>query len=242
MCGCMCFSPRLLSASACLVTVVVSCSSSSGHKPRTAAPRPCIAPVACDASVRDAGADASLSTHSADAAVTDGAAPAGPCPKVQSCVTEPEAGEPTAICTATGDCEQIVAITSAMHVDAPIDYPDPPPAGGPHNGCWSAWGVHKTPVADENWVHNLEHGGVVLLYHCTPACADQVKSLGAFVDKHNLTLLTEYPDMKSRFAFVAWGFRLQSDALDLDALLAFYTAHVDQAPESISSGPPSGCP
>jgi hypothetical protein len=236
------FSPRLVWGLACVVTLVLGCSSSSGHKRRTTNAYPCTAPIACDADVRDAGPDASMSLPRPDAAMTDAAAAMVPCPEVQSCVPDPEGGVPKGVCTASGDCEEAVAIASAMHVDGPIDYPDPPPAGGPHNGCWSAWGVHEAPVADENWVHNLEHGGVVLLYNCSAGCADAIESLGAFVEKHDMTLLTEYPDMKTRFAVVAWGYRLQSDTLDLDALQAFYVAHVDQAPESVSSGPPSGCP
>jgi hypothetical protein len=32
-----------------------------------------------------------------------------------------------------------------------------------------------------------------------------------------------------------------TDTLDHDAFVAFYEAHVDMAPESITSGPPSGC-
>jgi hypothetical protein len=35
---------------------------------------------------------------------------------------------------------------------------------------------------------------------------------------------------------------LQSDTLDLSAFEAFYSAHVDQGPESIDTNPPSSCP
>jgi hypothetical protein len=26
------------------------------------------------------------------------------------------------------------------------------------------WGVHDTPVIGDRWVHDLEHGGIVVLY------------------------------------------------------------------------------
>jgi hypothetical protein len=48
--------------------------------------------------------------------------------------------------------------------------------------------------------------------------------------------------MPTRFAVVSWGYRLESDCLDLDAFTAFYLAHVNQAPEDIPGNPPAGCP
>jgi hypothetical protein len=146
------------------------------------------------------------------------------------------------LCTSSGDCEEAIPVNSAQHMDGTIDYPDPPPAGGNHNPCWGAWGVHAQALGVEHWVHNLEHGGVVFLYHCSGGCAADVAKLAAFVKGHRLTILTEYDAMPKRFAVVAWGFRLQSDTLDLGAFEMFYTAHVDHAPESIDSGPPAGCP
>lgn len=145
------------------------------------------------------------------------------------------------ICTRSAECEQRIPIDSAQHVQGPIAYPDPPPAGGDHDPCWGSWGVHDTPLAAPHWVHNLEHGGVVLLYHCPDGCEAEVSMLAAFVSGHPRTLLTEYPDMEARFAVVAWGYRLAMHQLDLDAIADFYAAHFDRAPESIDADPPSGC-
>ncbi len=131
---------------------------------------------------------------------------------------------------------------SANHVNGAIAYPDPPPAGGDHNPCWGAWGVHDQPLGAEHWVHNLEHGGVVFLYHCEGGCDAEVQQLDTFVSAHRLTVLTEYAALPARFGVVAWGYRLLTDALDLRAFTAFYEAHVDHAPESIDSPPPAGCP
>src|SRR4051794_21406825 len=86
---------------------------------------------------------------------------------------------PTVLSTAScgacgGDCtlEQL-EYDQSYHVGGPIDYADRPPAGGPHDPCWAPWGVHSEPVADDHWVHNLEHGGIVYLYCCTD-CDDDV--------------------------------------------------------------------
>lgn len=146
------------------------------------------------------------------------------------------------ICTQSGECEQHILIAGAPHQSGPIDYPIKPPPGGPHNPCWGEWGVHDKPLPAENWVHDLEHGGVVLLYHCPGKCDAEVSDLSDFVASHPRTVLTEYDDMKQRFAAIAWGYRLLMDKdLDLDAIGDFYIEHFDHGPESIDSPPPAGC-
>src|SRR5262249_13053589 len=63
------------------------------------------------------------------------------------------------VCTKCGDCEEDIPVdpNDAIHVPDAVDYPDPPPVGGPHNPCWTTWGVHTDVVPPERWVHNLEH-------------------------------------------------------------------------------------
>jgi hypothetical protein len=152
-------------------------------------------------------------------------------------------GSTKGICARSGECEEAITVTSAAHTTGTIIYEDRPPAGGPHNPCWAQWGVHDQPAPVENWVHNLEHGGVVLLYNCDGGCGKDIDSLKTFVAAHDRTLLTEYVDMDARFAVVAWGYRLLfRDALDLDAVAAFYAAHFDHGLESISSPPGAQCP
>jgi hypothetical protein len=146
------------------------------------------------------------------------------------------------LCTPSGDCEEELAVPNANHMAGNIDYPDAPPVGGTHNPNWAAWGVHAEPVPDECWVHNLEHGGVVVLYNCPEGCAEDVAQLEAFVADHRRTLLTEYPEMPKRYAAVSWGHRLSMDTLDLDSLNTFYTLHFDMAPESLDNPPQGSCP
>jgi len=149
---------------------------------------------------------------------------------------------PDGLCTSCGACEEDITIASERHVDAPLQYADPPPAGGDHNPCWWSWGPHTKPVPDERWVHNLEHGGVVYLYNCPEGCAAEVEKMSAFVTGRAQALLSPYPDLPVRFAVVSWGHRIVSDCFDQTAFEAFYTKRVDQAPESVPDGPPASCP
>jgi hypothetical protein len=148
------------------------------------------------------------------------------------------------VCAACdGGCaEEALPPESSAHVEGDLDYGDEPPAGGDHNPCWADWGVYTSPLPPERWVHNLEHGGVVFLYACPSGCADSVATLADYVEGRTQAILTEYPDMAEGFAVVSWGYRLTLSCFDLDAMAAFYDAHVNQAPESVTSGKPSGCP
>ncbi len=141
-----------------------------------------------------------------------------------------------------GGCVDHVELGSASHVEGEVAYDTKPPMGGDHNACWAEWGVHAEAVADENWVHNLEHGGVVFLYNCPDGCETEVEQLSGYVTALGPTaLLTPYAEMEDRFAAVSWGWRLLQDCLDLSAMQTFYANHVDQGPESSTSGPADGC-
>jgi hypothetical protein len=137
--------------------------------------------------------------------------------------------------------EMSVPAPSAFHVNGDLVYPDPPPTGGNHNPCWGTWGVHDEELADEHWVHNLEHGGVVFLYRCPDGCPDEVSALSDAVQGRDRALLTPYSLLPTRFAVVSWGFRLLSDCFDLASFMGFYTAHVGHGPESLSDPPPAQC-
>ncbi|MET0389860.1 MAG: DUF3105 domain-containing protein [Polyangiales bacterium] len=150
-------------------------------------------------------------------------------------------GDADAFCASCGGCEEMQTVTTARHVVGPVDYPDPPPVGGEHSQCWGAWGEQATELKPERWVHNLEHGGVVLLFNCPDGCADEVERMRGFVATHPRTILTPYHRLPERFAAVAWQYRLVSDCLDLTAFERFYTLHFDHGPESIDAAPPSQC-
>jgi hypothetical protein len=104
--------------------------------------------------------------------------------------------------------------------------------------------VHATAVPDERFVHNLEHGGVDFLYNCPDGCAAEQAELEGLAGGRPFAVVVPYQEMTARFAVVAWGYRLVTDTLDLDAFEAFYDEHVDQGPEKFPlppPGPPGSC-
>lgn len=158
-------------------------------------------------------------------------------------VVEPTSVDGSGCGACDGGCvEESVVYATRRHIPGALEYRDLPPAGGDHDACWGTWGVQAVPLAERHWVHNMEHGGVVFLYNCPEGCPSALGQLEAWVSSlGNRAILTEYPELGSQFAAVSWGYRLMLDCFDPDALRDFYDRHVNQGPESVASGPPSGC-
>lgn len=131
----------------------------------------------------------------------------------------------------------------AMHVPepTPVDYMANPPASGPHWPVWQQpWGAYPMELPRERWVHNLEHGGIVLLYNCPSGCDGDVAALQAIIDgtpadQYNEQRFILTPDtvMPHKLAAVAWRWRWQGEAVDMATIRCFVQARYDRAPESI---------
>jgi hypothetical protein len=126
---------------------------------------------------------------------------------------------------------------------SPIQYQNVPPSSGSHYPSPKEWGVYADPIQPGYWVHNLEHGGVALLYNCPSGCPDVV-SVGqdAFntfpKDKYGEVKLVVTPDAGLpsgvQVAAVAWQYvKLYRGDFTRDNFLAFYNGHVDRGPEDI---------
>lgn len=147
-----------------------------------------------------------------------------------------------------GVCEQVEQPELGhAHVDGEVAYADTPPTSGDHNSCWAEWGAHATEVPDENWVHNLEHGGVVFLWNCPMGCLDDAAAAAAAEAWATASLepgrwlISPYTDMDPGWAAVSWQHRLTMGCLDTVALQEFYDARVGQGREDVTSDPPDDC-
>ena len=122
----------------------------------------------------------------------------------------------------------------------PISYKNTPPSSGTHYPSTVPWGVYQEEVAEGYWVHNLEHGGVVLLYNCPDGCPELKQQLEETFKtfppgKYGQVKLvvTPYSKMEHRIAAVAWEWILELDTFDREQLLTFYREHVDRGPEDV---------
>jgi hypothetical protein len=68
----------------------------------------------------------------------------------------------------TGTGQDIAGVelfqNTSEHVEGTVDYPQNPPAGGPHNQYWLNCGVYTEEQTNENAVHSLEHGAIWVTY------------------------------------------------------------------------------
>lgn len=141
-----------------------------------------------------------------------------------------------------GDCLlEVTPATGRTHVEGTVDYPSYPPSSGNHNPCWAEWGVHEDAVPTENWVHNLEHGGVVFLYEAGLAeQASLTTAVGALPEGRYILTPASAP-MDGVVAAVSWEHRTVLGCYDEAALLDFFWANIGNAPEDTTSPPNSDC-
>jgi hypothetical protein len=121
-----------------------------------------------------------------------------------------------------------------------ITYQHNPPASGPHYPEWLEYREYSQTMARGYWVHNLEHGAIVVLYR-PDAPADVVRQItDAFrsipVDAscgHKRALLTPDPLLPRLTAAVAADFVLLGDSVDAQAIRAFAVARRGRGPEQV---------
>lgn len=128
-----------------------------------------------------------------------------------------------------------------LPVGTVISYPYNPPSSGPHYPSPADWGNYPQGVTTSTWVHNLEHGGIVLLYQCITACAalqqqldqvyNQIPNETKFSERK--VVITPYANLDHLIRLQAWGWTAPLDKVDSKAIDAFYQEHVDKGPEQI---------
>jgi len=125
-------------------------------------------------------------------------------------------------------------------------YNSDPASSGPHYADSSAptpWGVYTQLIPDEVFLHNEEHGGVVVTYK-PDLPTNQIKSLRAlfaapYSDKSfepNKAVVTARPQNTHAIELASWTWTLSLDQYDEAAIKKFYLQHVGKSPEA-AAGP-----
>ena len=152
--------------------------------------------------------------------------------------------------TVSGTVGQPVADEGRNHID-PSTTPTCkfyPPASGPH---YSAQGIAPVTwqtidtLQEGQYIHNLEHGGIAILYDCPSGtdCTTLKNALENYVTNlapveptyHEVkVVLTPYSrGMQKKVALVAWDYIEFLDGYDQAEITRFYENHVNQGPEQI---------
>ncbi len=112
-------------------------------------------------------------------------------------------------------------------------YSSNPPTSGWHWANPQDWGIYTTPQVQEQLVHNLEHGGIVIQYN--NLSARQVQQLTDLVNRDNYhTILAPYPGLQdAKVALTAWDHLQKCTGVDPNAIQAFVGSYRDKGPEFV---------
>jgi len=137
-------------------------------------------------------------------------------------------GEPAGTQTFT-DLEQ-------THVDTPVDYPQTPPVGGPHNPVWQTCAFYDAAIMTERGVHSMEHGAVWITYSpdLDAASVDSLKALQAAGEE---VLVSPFEGLPTPVVASAWGKQLQVESVD-DPALAQFVRYFDDGPQTPEKNTP----
>ena len=130
------------------------------------------------------------------------------------------------------------SISPATHIDFPtgLCYQQNPPSSGPHRSMWGKWGEYLY-MPPQRYLHNLEHGGIVFLYHpCVNqdlidslrnvACSVPDDETGAF-----RYILTPYPNLQTNIAVISWGKTYLNNDFNSQSINEFINEFYRTAPE-----------
>ena len=161
------------------------------------------------------------------------------------------AAEPASTVEATGDrCNGRIVdvpIVDALHVPigTPITWASNPPTSGDHFPIWAKWDRTYDDLARGAWLHNAEHGGIVLAYRCDAGCETAITLLADIArtlpdDPHcespvrHRALVVADPELPddNTIAAIVWGSYYIAECVDADALREFAVTYGGRASEN----------
>jgi Protein of unknown function (DUF3105) len=138
--------------------------------------------------------------------------------------------DPSSGPTTNGDCTfQTFDALEARHVQELPDnyeYNSTPATSGLHNPTTAIWNLYDQPVPQINYVHNLEHGGLVIQYGSEVPDADvaaladwyQQDTRGVVIAPLAPEMEEEDPTLADQIVAAAWTHLLRCTSFDEDAL------------------------
>jgi hypothetical protein len=161
-----------------------------------------------------------------------------------ACSTQLDPASPVPGSSALGQVEEDMG-RNHVAAGSEITYVFCPPASGQHYNATNLGPIaprYYTPddqVVPDGFVHNLEHGALVILYNCNrggcdSADQDQLRALAQSFPASPVCkipagvispVIARFDQMKAPFAALVWGRVLFQDQLDTGQMLQFYNQY-----------------
>ncbi|HYM50988.1 MAG TPA: DUF3105 domain-containing protein [Candidatus Limnocylindrales bacterium] len=145
---------------------------------------------------------------------------------------------------------QVADEGTPSHIDPATtwNYKNYPPTSGPHYAQPDGPAPWQTDQAmrEGTYLHNLEHGGIAILYNCPSGsdCTTLKNQLDAYVqnlvpaepqfNEYKIVMTPYARGMTHKVALLAWHYIQFLDGYDQNAITKFYEDHVNQGPEHIA--------
>ena len=115
-------------------------------------------------------------------------------------------------------------------------YNSSPPTSGVALRKLGVLGYQERAAPSERFIHNMEHGGIILHYKCPDGCPDEIDQMSEIVSLTDETILMPNPNMESRFALTAWNWLMTMEVYDDSLARDFVKSHLNSAnaPEWLS--------
>lgn len=124
-----------------------------------------------------------------------------------------------------------------------VNYPQSPPIGGNHSPYWADCNgtVYPQPIANENAVHDLEHGAVWVTYK-QGLPQSEVNTLEGDVKGQTKVFMSPYPGLSSNVSLQAWGYQLKLNSVTdprINQFIAALAGNPQTMPENTDCSQPT---
>jgi hypothetical protein len=113
-----------------------------------------------------------------------------------------------------------------------VPYKTDPATSGHHYQVPAPWGVYTQPIPAVIRVHNLEHGGIEVLYGDKVSEADRAQAEQDVRSDWKLMLMAPYPKLGDKVYYVAWQHWIACTGYQKAALDEAQKRWRDKGPES----------
>jgi hypothetical protein len=122
-----------------------------------------------------------------------------------------------------------------------FEYNSDPPSSGPHSNQTIFYNAYDDPVPAVNYVHNLEHGAVVIQYGDEIPDGVVSEIFEFYREDPNGLIMAPLPALGDEVALVSWTHVARCDGFDREAFETFIDEFGFKGPESCKTALEQGC-